>query len=240
MKELFDRAVVVKITPYGDDDAILECFFETSGIVSLVAKGLKKPTSKNKGICRIGSIVGVEYFLPAGHAPLGKLKRLLPEIPVLMDDFASMGMLMLVCEMMQMYLPKDHPEILVFRLYEQFLQTKTYTPATALCFLITFFKTLGMLPDFASMRGERVDIVYWDEKHGVVKERLAESNNYGLSWDALKVFYHLSSGNFQIASSLAFSLDLRKEVWNVLWWFHQLHVSWFPKSKKTLESMGIL
>lgn len=243
MKECSDIGIIVKITPYQEDDALVDIFFENHGMLSLVAKGITKPTSKNKGLCRIGSLVGVEFFSASENASLGKLKKFTPVCSFLSDNYISQCLVMLIAELMQMYLPKGHTEKKVIILYQSYLQHNTFTPASSLCFLVSFFTILGMFPHFSD--GKRLvhqKKIYWHEHSGIIETHTAcdESSAYMLSLSVVKMLYHLSSGNFFLSEKINALPEEWKEAWGAIWWFHRLHCTWYPKSKKIIESFGIL
>lgn len=240
MKEYIDTAVILRIIPYQETDAVVEVFGKEVGKISLVVKGLFKEKSKNKGLCRVGSIVGIEFFASYQNAEMGKLKRFTHQSSLLTEDFILQSMVFLVCEILHASLPLHHPEEFVFQQYISFFTT-SLSSQTMLWFLVQYFTALGMFPDFSVARHyKNTSSLYWEEKRGIVESVSIGESFLPLSLDSVKVFYHLMHQSVEFASRLSFSQEQQKELWKIFWWFYAFHFLYPPKSRKILEDVGVI
>jgi len=179
MKEMQDIALILRKIPYKDDDAVVELFSKEHGVISVVAKGVLKPTSKNKGHCFVGSIVGVEYFLSSENQSIGKLKRFTHYIPFVSDLYIAQSFVGLICEVLYIYLPKNQAEPKILRLYELYLQNKKFESMPSFSFLLSFFSLIGIVPDFTAVRNLfESPIVYFHEKKGIQNKCFSEEKHF--------------------------------------------------------------
>ncbi|QNM93926.1 DNA repair protein RecO [Mycoplasma sp. Pen4] len=74
MAESITRALVLDIKKHEENEFIVT-FFNQKGVFSLFAKGLEKPTSKNKSNLILGGIVDIEYFAARSKEKVGRLKK---------------------------------------------------------------------------------------------------------------------------------------------------------------------
>ena len=76
MKEINNRAILLKITPDEEESAKLLFFIENGNIINLRAKSFFKPESKNRLSLGNVSILEIEYFQSENFIHTGKLKRI--------------------------------------------------------------------------------------------------------------------------------------------------------------------
>lgn len=238
MKEYIDRAVILKISPYSEDDAMVVVFTECFGKITLIVKGVFKPNSKNKPFCRIGSVVGIEFFLASDQAELGKLKKLHYDISFLSEDLLEQSSVSLCCEVMNAFLPVHHAEKQIFYEYITLLEKKNHTPFFAIAYCLKISSFLGMLPNFIDAKKLMpCSYFFWNETKGIVSTSSSESSQISLSLEIIKLLHTITVSPLQNIPPIQFSLSQWNEFWRVWWQFFSWHVSWFPKSKKIIEEI---
>ncbi len=86
MDELNNKAIVLNIRDFNNDDSLVTLFIEDGRIVTLKSNGLNSPHSKNKAALQPFSFVEIEYFQNSMFPYSGRLKRATLEQQTLYKD----------------------------------------------------------------------------------------------------------------------------------------------------------
>ncbi len=91
-------AIVLGITPYQDDSAIVSLAGE-KGLFSLIAKGIYKPKSNLKGLLISGSLVNIEYLVSKKGPHFASSLQVLEDASMLMMNYSTSLYLMYLQEL---------------------------------------------------------------------------------------------------------------------------------------------
>lgn len=91
-------AIVLGITPYQDDSAIVSLAGE-KGLFSLIAKGIYKPKSNLKGLLISGSLINIEYLVSKKGPHFASSLQVLEDASMLMMKYSTSLYLMYLQEL---------------------------------------------------------------------------------------------------------------------------------------------
>ena len=227
-------AIILQVTVFKDCDAILELFTEEKGKISVIAKGIRKHKSKNKGHCRIGSLVEYDIFPPKNNGSLGLLKKITTQKTCLSEDLKEQTRLMILCEVSSTFLSESQSESAIFELWSELLSSFPITEERMRGFLCLFFQKEGFFPIF---KKKLESDIYWDSEYGITSESSLLSPQKKISLDILKVFHFSSHFPLSFSEKIKMSPSQAHEWWDIFWWFYSSHSDFFPRSKKIYENL---
>lgn len=198
MALLKDKIIVIKSLDYSEADKILTVFGKRYGRQTLIAKGLRKITSKNRGNMQTLSMSNISYYEGKG---MGLLRE---SDLVTMLDFGEVDMkaAQRLLVMLNRMLPEGQSEPEIFNKLEALLSGEfSIKRVNKLAFLV--LKEAGLLPDTDScvITGETDDLNYFDPKSlGLVSEKAVQLGKIEIS--TLLVTKGLDYGSKEICSAL--------------------------------------
>ncbi len=244
MKVSSGLAIILRITPFKDFDAILEFFTEKKGKISVLAKGIRRDKSKNKGHCRIGALVEYELFSAKQEKGIALLKKIITQKTCLSENIHEQTRLMILAEVSSQFLSSDKSESEIFELWKNIVFKTPLTENLLRGFLCIFFQKEGFFPVFKIFQKEEINEIeqnkkniYWDSEFGIVSETSLSSPQKKISLDILKMFHFYSHFPLNFSEKIQLNSHQAHEWWEIFWWFYSSHSEYFPRSKKIYEQL---
>jgi DNA repair protein RecO len=242
MKNITGEGIILRQTLYGDADSIFEVFSLESGLISILAKGVRKQNAKNVGIMRLFSHIEYEVMSFSPEKNLFRLKRSRAITPFLDESLESQTICALLSEISLAFLTPDNPIEGIYMLWKEFLEKQVFTKKIALSFAIHFFSRLGVFPDFShasdcQTRFTGTEKIFWESDKGLFLSSQGLVNYKYLPFPLLKVFLFASKTPLLALEKVCFSGTQEKEIWEIFWWFYGNHTRFFPRSKKIFEEI---
>lgn len=160
-----DEVIVLKSINYSDSDKILSLFGLNGGRFSIIAKGVRKLESKNRGNIQTGYLSKIAYFESNG---LGILREaeLISEPNNLSSDPGILSIFNSVLYLLYKVLPEGESDQQVFLLLQK-LYKEGITLREVNRFRIHTLRVLGYLPDMktCSICGEEKDLSFISLEH---------------------------------------------------------------------------
>lgn len=238
------QAIILRFIPYLEYDGILELLCQERGKISVMAKGIQRSTSKNKGTLRCFSHIECEIFLPKSENSMGRLIRMHPIQPFLQEDIFSQTIFSLMSECTSSLLHDTHPHPKIFFLWTQCIQRKKISLLTLFWFLCHMYSDLGIFPSFthcsqSHKKFSNQNFFYWNAESGIQNTSSQEtnSNKCKLTFPLLKFFNFVSTKGIEDVEKIFLTPAQKEEIWNILWWFYAQHSKFPPRSKKIFESI---
>jgi len=236
------EGIILRKTIYSDADIIFELLSKESGKISILAKGIRKQKSKNKGTMQLFSQIEYEVFSLPSSQNFWRIKNSSTLIRFDDTSFQAQVVCGLLSEISGNFLSDDHENLEIYQLWTDFLHQKIFTHNSALGFIIKFFSYLGFFPDFSHTSDHQIpftkdDKIFWECDKGLFITPQELVNYKILSFSLLKVFNFCAKKNISFADieKISFSLSEKKEIWSIIWWFYSSHTKFFPRSKKLFE-----
>ena len=233
MKCSTGSAIILSITAFKDYDAIITLFTKEIGKITVIAKGIRKHSSKNKGHSRIGSLVEYEVFLGKTNG-MGRLKKFITKQSCLSEKIEEQTRLILICEVCNQFLSDHQPEEQIFNLWNELLSVFPLSEQRMKGFLCQFFQREGFFPIF---RKKILEPIYWDSEYGIVGESSLSSPQKKISLSLLKVFHFASHSPLSFTEKIEMTTSQHHEWWDVFWWFYSHYCEFLPRSKKVYEQI---
>ncbi len=155
-----DVVTVIKSVNYAEADKILTVFGKFNGKFALIAKGIRKIVSKNRGNMQTLSTSEVSYYEGKGLPILTESQLIYsPEI----DSHSDISNVERVLYMLNKFLPEGDRNPRVFDLLQSVLQNDMETLRVNK-FRIQILRELGFLGDFSicEVCGKKEDLEYLD------------------------------------------------------------------------------
>ena len=172
MAQLRDDVFVIKSLNYGEADKILTLFGRKAGKFTVIAKGIRKIASKNRGNMQTLSLANIGYFE-------GRNMGVLRDSELIIEfDSKSSSMLIArrILHLLNKLIPEDHPEPDVFDSLAMLMKdfyVDGYEEGRLNKFRFALLGKLGYLPNTKEciLTGSKIDLNYFDPKtFGVVSE----------------------------------------------------------------------
>lgn len=142
MALLKDQVIVLKAINYSEADKIITVFGRNKGRFAILAKGVRKLESKNRGNIQTGTLSKISYY---DGQNLGILREsesiIVPEI-----DKSRLGSLNNILYLLYKLMPEDQEDSFVFKLIAE-LYSSQFTLRDVNKFRIKTLRHLGYLPD---------------------------------------------------------------------------------------------
>lgn len=157
MSSLKSPGLILKKTPFSDSSLILKAYTRESGLVTLMAKGAKRPQSRFRGLLDFFTLD--QFVYPAkSRTEIHTLTdaSLIREFPRLKADPARQALANVLLELYLKYLPEPSPspphfELLVERLERIDEAREAFDPVLELCdFLLALCAVSGFSPQFSA------------------------------------------------------------------------------------------
>ncbi len=236
------EGIILRKTIYSDADIIFEIFTKEKGKISVLAKGVRKQKSKNRGTLQLFSQIEYEIFSLEKSKNFWRIKNASSLNTFSEESFQSQLVCSLLAEISGKFLSDDHYHPDIYSLWHEFLQQKIFTHNSALSFIIKFFSHLGFFPEFSHTSDCQTpfsseDKIFWECDKGLFTTSKVLENYKIIPFPLLKVFNFCSKQNtkFSDIEKISFSSLEKKEIWNIIWWFYTSHSTFLPRSKKLFE-----
>jgi DNA repair protein RecO (recombination protein O) len=161
-----DIVTVIKSVNYGEADKILTVLGKYNGKFTLIAKGIRKITSKNRGNMQTLSTSQISYYEGKGLPILTESQLIYaPEI----DSHISVENVQRVLYMLNKFLVEGETYPQVFELLQSVLQNGMDTERVNK-FRIQILKNLGFITDFKKCEvcGKSTNVMYLNPKNFTV------------------------------------------------------------------------
>lgn len=227
--------MVLKNTVYSEYDGILELFTKQKGKISVMAKGIRRGTSKNKGACRVGSLVECEIFISPKENGMGKLKKITPLQCNFSEKIEEQALMAMVSEVSSQFLQPKYTNEAIFELWEKFISQSNIMEIHAQIFLCRFFTLLGIFPHFTCTTEQT--FYYWNDTDGIVEKSYEEGRYKKISLSLYKLYKYFTYGDFSLSDKIAVSSSQQYEFWELFWWFYSHHSDYMPRSRRVWEEV---
>lgn len=199
MPEKIIKGIVISTQNYGDFDQIVKIATST-GIISFIALGTLKPTSKNRTSLNLGTLADFEIFLARQNGKVSKLKKahLVKELNLDQNFGIQVWQILSKLTLLPNYLPK------LFAFLEQALlslNNQNYQ-AIIVYLLIQWIRLQGFVTNFNKCYfcGTNQNLVNFDFQKGM--QCLKHESNLvhkAIKKEALAIFYW---SNFDLSTFL--------------------------------------
>jgi DNA repair protein RecO (recombination protein O) len=177
-----DIVTVIKSVNYGEADKILTVLGKYNGKFTLIAKGIRKITSKNRGNMQTLSTSQISYYEGKGLPILTESQLIYaPEI----DSHINVENVQRVLYMLNRFLVEGETYPQVFELLQSVLQNGMDTERVNK-FRIQILKNLGFITDFKKCEvcGKSSDVMYLNPKNfAVVCKNCYSTKSKGVKLD---------------------------------------------------------
>jgi DNA repair protein RecO (recombination protein O) len=156
-----DDVFVIKSLDYKEADKILTLFGRKTGRFTVIAKGIRKITSKNRGNMQTLSLASIGYFEGKGMGILRDTELILPFDSTVIAIKVAEKILYLLNKM----LVDDQPEPDIFSSLEKLLQGEV-NMASLNKFRFAVLSKMGFLPNTNECvyTGDTENLIYFDPK----------------------------------------------------------------------------
>ena len=153
MHYLKDKGFVLRRVNFGDSDRYITLFSENHGKVELVAKGVRKITSRRAAACELLNLVEFQSVRTAKNFILTEV-RLIDSFEHLKRELSHIKKVFLMCELLDAVLPAGvrHPD--VFDLIERASRKMNESEKNMAYFQAKLLSLLGFWDGRASFKNE--------------------------------------------------------------------------------------
>ena len=238
MQQVFD-AIVLRSRNYSDTSVILRCYSKQFGVVSIIARGVKKKKKNHvMGLFQPLSMVEIVSYSKKLDAELKSLKEIKSNFfyNSLHSDPIKLGVTMFLAEMLESTLQEEEPNELLFNFLEtsfHYLDEIDDYANFHISFLIELTKHLGFFP-----RIDDNSKMYFDLEFGVFYD-FDKNTPYLFSGEIIENLKKFLGTKFVKSSDVALSKQQRNNLLKLLMQYYSLHVSSFrvPKSLEVLKTL---
>lgn len=238
MQEVFDAIVIRSIT-YSDSSMILKCYTKQKGIVSFIARGVKK-RKKNHVMALLQplSIVEITSYSKRETNKLKTLKDIKSSFfyKTLHSDPLKTSLSFFFSEILSSTLHEEESNIMLFNFIASSLQyldgINTFSNFH-IAFLLELSKYLGFYPNIENINGD-----YFNLEQGIFCIH-PEKAPFIYSGDVIVNLKKILKNEFTDSSSISLSRSQRSSLLNLIVHYYSLHISGFkePKSLYILQSL---
>jgi len=231
------RAIVFKITDYGETSVIVQLFTEKFGLQSYIINGVKKPKAKiTRNMLQSLHLLDVVVY----HKNNNSIQRIseLKNSPVLLSvpyDVIKSCIAIFLNEVLYKAVKQQGTDENMFEFVFSAIEWLDHQNASLanfhLLFLIQLTRYLGFYPD--TTFSETAD--YFDLKNGVFTRHKPDSFSY-LSPPHIRNFYNLLQCSFENCPQLKLTNEDRRYLLNKLLEYYALHIESFGN----VRSQGVL
>jgi len=238
MQQVFD-AIVLRSRNYSDSSVILKCYSKQKGIISIIARGVKKKKKNHvMGLFLPLSLVEIVSYSKKIDAELKSLKEIKSNYfyNSLHSDPIKLGLTMFLAEMLEVTLQEEEPNELLFNFLEtsfHYLDEIDDYANFHISFLIELTKHLGFYPNFDNESKK-----YFDLEHGIFFD-FDKKTPYLFSGDIVENFKKFLGTEFVKFNSVILNKQQRNNLLKLIMQYYSLHISNFrePKSLEVLKSL---
>jgi DNA repair protein RecO (recombination protein O) len=237
MQQVFD-AIVLRSRNYSDTSVILRCYSKQNGVVSIIARGVKKKKNHVMGLFQPLSMVEIVSYSKKANAELKSLKEIKSNFfyTSLHSDPIKLGLTMFLAEVLELTLQEEEPNELLFDFLEtsfHYLDEIEDYANFHISFLIELTKHLGFYPHL-----DDESKMYFDLENGVFYD-FNKNTPYLFSGEIIQNLKKFLGTNFVESSSVALNKQQRNNLLKLIMQYYKLHISSFrePKSLEVLKAL---
>ena len=238
MQQVFD-AIILRSRNYSDSSVILRCYSKQKGVISIIARGVKKKKKNHvMGLFQPLSLVEIVSYSKKVDSELKSLKEIKSNFfyNSLHSDPIKLGVTMFLAEMLEITLQEEEPNELLFDFLEtsfHYLDEIDDYANFHISFLIELTKHLGFYPNFDD--GSKK---YFDLEYGVFFD-FEKNTPYLFSGDIVENLKKFLGTKFVKSNVVALNKQQRNNLLKLIMQYYSLHISSFrePKSLEVLKSL---
>lgn len=238
MQEVFD-AIIIRSRNYSDSSIIVKCYTKQNGIVSFIARGVKKKKKTHvMGLFQPLSQVEINSFSKKANIELKTLKEIKANFfyKTLQFHPIKSGLTIFLAEILDSTLYEEESNILLFDFIEssfRYLDDMDEYANFHIAFLLELSKHLGFYPHINNFNNK-----YFDLEQGIFfdYDRKTPYLFHGEVIDNLKIFL---GTKFVDSDKILLNKNQRSVLLKLLIQYYSLHISGFkePKSLEILKSL---
>lgn len=241
MKEEHGIGILLHDTVFKEYDSILDIMTETHGRRSVLAKGVRRAQSRNKGHIRKGALITYEIFLPKTEG-LSRLKKLGTLLPFLSEDIWEQSRMAMLCDILRSCIPPSHQAEFLLPLWKNLLTQTSFHENFFFWGVITLLHKEGFLPHLPTQLSYQPSF-FLESTGECFMSPHDRSNEHAFrkisvrNLKILRFFQNISGEYLSQTQKLILSADDRFELWETLWWIIDQHTSSPLRSKKIYEQL---
>jgi len=240
--EVVSVGIVLKVTPFKENDAILSVYFKEYGKLSLLATGIRKPKSKNASACQSMMTSEFTFILKKGLCKLIKA-QLIDGGRYIQNDLSSLACANLICEYFYRGIAENQPNLEHYSFLSESLRclNQGYYYLQVYLFTLGFIlKDSGsaIMVDHCAFCENSNQIVSIDVDAGgfiCLQHLKSDQNTYTV--DFLKMFRLINRGSIQYIDHLTTNLILLKQLKEIMEQFYEKYCPIRLNSKKFIYVM---
>ena len=238
MQQVFD-AIVLRSRNYSDTSVILRCYSKQKGIISIIARGVKKKKKNHvMGLFQPLSMVEIVSYSKKADSELKSLKEIKSNFfyTSLYSDPIKLGLTMFLAEVLEHTLQEEEPNELLFDFLEtsfHYLDELDDYANFHISFLIELTKHLGFYP-----RLDDKTKMYFDLEYGVFYD-FDKNSPYLFSGEIIENLKMFLGTNFVKSNEVVLNKVQRNNLLKLMMQYFTLHISSFkePKSLEVLKTL---
>ncbi len=238
MQQVFD-AIVIRSRNYSDSSVILKCYSKQKGIISIIARGVKKKKKNHvMGLFQPLSMVEIVSYSKKENAELKSLKEIKSSFfyNSLHSNPIKLGLTMFLAEMLETTLQEEEPNELLFDFLEtsfHYLDEIDEYANFHISFLLELSKHLGFYPNLDDITKK-----YFDLEYGVFYD-FEKNSPYLFHGEIINNFKKFLGTKFVKSNEVVLNKTQRNNLLKLIMQYYSLHISNFrePKSLEVLKSL---
>ncbi len=227
-----DRAVVLRLRPYLEFDVLVTIFTEKTGKRTILAKGLRRPRSKNSGIIQPFSVLLLEMTVPRTETSLPKLVQ--ADLFSLPPKEMSLSLFFIV-ELSERMTREGQRLSSLFGLLI-YIAKGTKQEIFPLIFFLKLLTTLGYLPEYGLCSRTHACLTsggIWLSNGELVSLTLPEQG-VALTFSEIKILRYWQKNYLPIAERVDVSVDTCEKFAEFLFTYLEQEQGIHLKTKKYL------
>ena len=238
MQQVFD-AIVIRSRNYSDSSVILKCYSKQKGVISIIARGVKKKKKNHvMGLFQPLSMVEIVSYSKKENAELKSLKEIKSNFfyNSLHSNPIKLGLTMFLAEMLETTLQEEEPNELLFDFLEtsfHYLDEIDDYANFHISFLLELSKHLGFYPNLDDITKK-----YFDLEFGVFYD-FEKNSPYLFHGEIIDNFKKFLGTKFVKNNEVVLNKTQRNNLLKLIMQYYSLHISNFrePKSLEVLKSL---
>ena len=214
MKNLLINSFIIHSRPYSETSIIFDILTESNGLISLIAKGIKK---KKDGLLLQPFKELQLSYTSKGSLPILTKFEIINSFPKIKNKYLLIGLYF--NELIYKFIPKGEPLPSLYSLYKnqlEYMKTTKDTPdVILLTFETMFLKEIGYEVVRAQIQSSNI---IWDKKYFYDHEVgfREVSNNHSSTLISGKSLYHLLEYEFSLIDEIKGVRNIIKNIINEL------------------------
>jgi len=238
MQQVFD-AIVLRSRNYSDTSVILKCYSKQKGVISVIARGVKKKKKNHvMGLFQPLSMVEIVSYSKKADSELKSLKEIKSNFfyNSLHSDPIKLGLTMFLAEVLEHTLQEEEPNELLFDFLEtsfHYLDELNNYANFHISFLIELTKHLGFYPHLDNKTNK-----YFDLEYGVFYD-FDKNTPYLFSGEIIDNLKKFLDTDFVKSNDIILNKMQRNNLLKLMMQYFILHISSFkePKSLEVLKAL---